>query len=169
MEELIREARQGDAEAFTRLMRSQMQAMYKVARAILDEEEDVADAIAETILTCWEKLGQLKDPAFFCTWMTRILINKCKDILRKKRKVSFMAEVPEIAVHDDAYENAEWKGVLESLGERYRLVMVLYYVEGFQAREIGEILELPESTVRTRLARGRQYLAQELAGRERRR
>lgn len=60
MEHLILEAKRGDSDAFTALMQSQMQNMYKAARAILNSDEDAADAIADTILICWEKLGQLK-------------------------------------------------------------------------------------------------------------
>ena len=58
---LIKEAKCGDSDAFAELMQSQMQNMYKAARAILYNDEDVADAISETILTCWEKLWQLRE------------------------------------------------------------------------------------------------------------
>lgn len=77
MNELVNQAKKGDPDAFTELMRSQMQNMYKAARAILNRDEDVADAISDTILACWEHLGSLKQAGYFRTWMTRILINKC--------------------------------------------------------------------------------------------
>ena len=86
MEELVRQAQKGDADAFTRLMQSQMQNMYKTARSVVRNDEDAADAISDTILACWEKIGQLKDVQLFKTWMTRILINKCNDILRQYKK-----------------------------------------------------------------------------------
>ena len=82
MNNLIERAKQRDAEAFTQLMQSQMQNMYKTARALLSNEEDAADAISETILVCWEKLEQLQELSYFRTWMTRILINKCRDLQR---------------------------------------------------------------------------------------
>ena len=65
MNNLIERAKQRDAEAFTQLMQSQMQNMYKTARALLSNEEDAADAISETILACWEKLGQLAGAVVF--------------------------------------------------------------------------------------------------------
>lgn len=83
MENLIKKARQHDADAFTELMMEQMQTMYKTARAILDNEEDAADAISDTILACWEKLGQLRENKYFRTWMIRILVNKCRMFLFK--------------------------------------------------------------------------------------
>ena len=163
MNSLVRKAKQGNPEAFTELMQSQMQNMYKAARSVLYNDEDVADAISETILACWEKLWQLKEEAYFMTWMTRILINKCNDILRKQRNIMLVEEIPEQLSYDRKYENVEWEEALESLDEKYRLIMMLYYVEGFKTGEIGDILSMPESTVRTRLARGRQQLAKEFA------
>lgn len=165
MENLVKKAQNRDADAFTALMQSQMQNMYKASRAILANEEDAADAISDTILTCWEKMSQLENPAYFRTWMTRILINKCNDILRKKEKLLFTEEIPEIPSQDTGYANMEWNEALKSLDEKYRLVIMLYYVEGYKTSEISMILEIPESTVRTRLARGRQRLAMEY-GRE---
>ncbi len=163
MKSLIKEARSGDSDAFAELMQSQMKNMYKAARAILYHDEDVADAISETILTCWEKLWQLKEEDYFRTWMTRILINKCNDILRNQKNISLVEEIPEVSSYDTKYENVEWKEALNSLGEKYRLVLMLYYVEGFKTAEISDILNMPESTVRSRLARGREQLAEELA------
>lgn len=163
MDNLIRRAKQGNPDAFVALMQSQMQNMYKAAKAVLRNDEDVADAISDTILVCWEKLWQLKEEAYFRTWMTRILINKCHDILRKQKHISLLEEMPEIPSGERNYENIEWEEALASLGEKYRLVLMLYYVEGFKTGEIGEILGMSESTVRSRLARGRQQLAKEFA------
>ena len=95
MDNLIRRAKQGNPDAFVALMQSQMQNMYKAAKAVLRNDEDVADAISDTILVCWEKLRQLKEEAYFRTWMTRILINKCHDILRKQKHISLLEEMPD--------------------------------------------------------------------------
>lgn len=65
MERLISQARNGDPDAFTALMESQMQNMYKAARSVLCNDEDIADAISDTILVCWEKLSQLKEARYF--------------------------------------------------------------------------------------------------------
>lgn len=59
--ELIRRAKSRDPDAFTELMRSQMNSMYKTARQILQSDEDIADAVQDTLLTCWQKLDQLRD------------------------------------------------------------------------------------------------------------
>lgn len=158
MEKLIKEAKAGNPDAFTRLMKSQMQNMYKTAGAILINDEDIADAVSETILSCWENMHSLKEDRFFKTWMTRILVNKCNDIIRKKQYY-LDYDIPEEPYNDTGFENAEWKEALSTISEKYRLVMVLYYIEGFSTGDISCILDIPEGTVRSRLARGREQLA----------
>ena len=158
MEKLIKEAKAGNPDAFTRLMKSQMQNMYKTAGAILINDEDIADAVSETILACWENMKNLKEERFFKTWMTRILVNKCNDIIRKKQYY-LDYDMPEEPYNDTGFENDEWKEALSTISEKYRLVMVLYYIEGFSTGDISGILDIPEGTVRSRLARGREQLA----------
>lgn len=158
MEELVKQAQKGDADAFTELMQCQMQNLYKTARAMLRNDEDAADAISDTILACWEKIGQVREVRFFRTWMTKILINKCNDMLRRYRQDGLAEEVSENIYFSERYENIEWLETLKSLDEKYRLVMVLYYVDGLDTAEISEILKIPAATVRTRLARGRNQI-----------
>ena len=159
MNNLVKRAQRGDTDAFAELMQSQMQNMYKAARAILDNDEDIADAVADTLLACWEKIGQLRKAEFFRTWMTKILINKCNDILRKRKDLHYDNELQEFSEETQEYNNVEWMEVMNCLDEKYRLVMVLYYVNGLTASQISEVLNMPASTVRTRLARGREQIA----------
>lgn len=159
MNNLVKRAQRRDADAFTELMQSQMQNMYKTAWAILHNDEDAADAISDTILTCWEKLGQLKQTEFFKTWMTRILINQCNNTLKQRKRVLPVDEIREASGLSQEYENVEWMETLRSLDEKYRLVIILYYVNGLSTTEISKILHMPVSTVRTRLSRGRNQMA----------
>ena len=150
MDKLIKRALRRDADAFTELMQAQMQSMYKTARAMLRDDEDAADAISETILMCWEKMEQLKRPEFFKTWMIRILINECHDILRQRKRMYPVEEIEEMPEADDAYTNVEWRETMRGLDEKYRLVLILYYVNGLSTTQIGSLLHIPVSTVRTR-------------------
>ena len=84
MIQLVKRSISGDADAFLELMEKNSLAMYKVARGILDNDEDAADAMQDTILTCFEKIHTLKNPEYFKTWMIRILINECNKIHTKK-------------------------------------------------------------------------------------
>lgn len=156
---LIEEAKNKDPDAFDRLMRTQLQKMYRIAIAMLQNEEDAADAIQETVLKCWLKIGQLKNDKYFETWLTRILINQCNDILRSRKKIVYVEDIPEI-VHEDHYFTNEWKTVLSGLSEKYRVVMELYYVDGFSTKEIAGMLHITNTNVRSRMVRGRKQLEQ---------
>ena len=157
---LIRKAKKGDKDAFCRLMDEQVQCMYKVAFSYLKKDEDAADAIQDTILSCYENLKSLKQNKYFKTWMIRILINKCKDILQRKKQVTYTDQMPETPFYEEEYAAKEWAQVLEPLDNKYRLVILLYYMEGFNIREISDILDMKESTVKSRLQRGRKQIAQ---------
>ena len=159
--DLIKRAKEKDADAFDLLMRPQLQRMYRIAIAMLENEEDVADAIQETVLRCWQKIGQLKNEEYFQTWLTRILINQCKDILKSRKKYVLVEDMPEVA-YEDTYDTEEWKSMLNSLDEKYRIVMELYYVEGFSIKEIAELLHIKDVNVRSRMRRGRKQLEQYL-------
>lgn len=155
---LVVKAKQQEPDAFTILMQHFSKDMYRTAIAILLNDEDAADAIQDTILTCWEKISTLREERFFKTWMTRILINKCYDI-RKQRIDKVSIEECEELVAADSEQSYELNEILSQLSERYRLPMMLFYGEGYKIAEIAQLLHIPKSTVQTRLARGREKLA----------
>ncbi|MDD2957706.1 MAG: sigma-70 family RNA polymerase sigma factor, partial [Lachnospiraceae bacterium] len=149
----------GDNAAFSELIRQNTQGMYKVARSYLRSEDDIADAIQETILICFEKLTDLKRPRYFKTWLIRILINKCNDILKEQRRTCSVDVLPEIEDDSSQEDKVEFNVLINMLDDKYRVVLTLYYVEGFQIREIAELLSITENTVKTRLSRGRKKFA----------
>ena len=114
IEQLVRRAKKRDPDAFTELMQLHEKDMYRTASAILPQDADIADAIQETILTVWEKIDTLQKNRYFKTWMIRILINKCKDILRSGRRMICVEELPEQAAKDtvEAEANLEWNRFL---------------------------------------------------------
>ena len=163
-QELVRKAKRGDSSAFAELVRLCTQSMYRVAWTYLGNDEDAADAISETVLVCYEKIETLKKDAYFKTWMIRILINQCKDILKHRSRIQSKAEMQESAFEDSGYIDCEWKEVLSCLDEKYRIILLLYYTREMDTREIAELLDISRNTVITRLARGRKLLKRELEG-----
>ncbi|MDD2960263.1 MAG: sigma-70 family RNA polymerase sigma factor [Lachnospiraceae bacterium] len=161
--ELVKRAKGHDPDAFTELMQFYMKDMYRTAIAILSNDPDAADAIQDTILAAWEKISTLKDNRFYKTWMTRILINKCYDILKQREKeILFEKQVDTAGGRDPAVQedpNIRFKEMLAILDEKYRVPMMLYYGQGYKIKEIAEMLHIPKSTVQTRLDRGRDKLA----------
>lgn len=161
LKHLVIKAQKNDEEAFIKLMELNKQSMYKIAKSYLHHEEDIADAMQDTVLKCYEKLETLKEPRYFKTWLVRILINNCKDILRQNQTLCLMEEFPELADPDLPQDNLVFTELLNSLNEKYRTILILYYVEGFNTREIAELLEMNEHTVKSRLLRARQSFARE--------
>lgn len=159
IEFLIREAKKNKPDAFTKLMQFYMKDMYKVAVAILMNDDDASDAIQDTILTCWEKIHSLRQIKYFRTWMTRILINKCYDIRRKHSSIVSFEEYQNAEPFAEDTYNLELKEALSVLDEKYRIVIMLFYGEGYHMEEIAKILKLPKSTIQARLQHGREKLA----------
>ncbi len=166
MERLVKRAKRGDAEAFIELIEQNKQSMYKVAKGFLKDEEDVADAMSETVLTCYEKIGSLKQDAYFKTWMIRILINHCKDILRKQKRSVSVEILPEFEEQTSGGGEQEFKELIEPLREQDRSIFTLYYMYGMKVKEIAAYMEMKENTVATRLKRGREMLRNEMAGKQ---
>lgn len=158
MEQLVKKAKNHNKEAFEDLMQLQAQSMYKVAKAILKNDEDVLDAMQETALTCWEKIGTLKQERYFKTWLIRILINHCNEICRQRKYTVSDEMILERGRQEESFLNVEWQDFLSNLDVKHRTVVILYYVQEFKTREIAEILKVNESTVRSRLAAAREKM-----------
>ncbi len=163
VELLVKKAKQGDAEAFISLIEQSKLSMYGVARGFLDNPEDVADAMSETVLDCFEKIGSLRQDAYFKTWMIRILINNCKDILGKQKRCVSMEEAPEPESREGSGMQ-EFNELIEPLKDQDRSIFTLYYVYGMKVKEIASYMEMKENTVATRLKRGRETLRKEMSG-----
>lgn len=134
--------------------------MYRVAWSILRNNADCEDALQEAALKAWEKRGNLRNEAYFRTWITRILINACYDTQRKRRRVIPLDEVAERAAA--ASPDPTLTLALEALPEKLRLPLVLCYSEGMSYEEAAAALRIPLSTLRGRIHRGRGQLRKEL-------
>lgn len=161
MDSLVKRAMKHDVDAFVQLMEENTPSMYKVARGFLQDDEDIADVIQDTILTCLEKIGTLRQEKYFKTWMIRILMNHCTDLLRERKKICSYEKLWELQENQKPRQpelSLEWKDLLSQLDEKYRVIIILYYLEGFKIKEISQLLDINVSTVKTRLSRGRKEL-----------
>lgn len=159
---LVKQAQRGDADAFVALIEKYKMDLYKVAKAYLKNEEDVADVMQETTLSAWEHLGELKKVAYFKTWLTRILINNCNNVLRERKRCIAAEDFSMQGEEPQAESDAEFYEMLSCLPEKYKNIFLLYYGQGFRTREIAELLDLSENTVKSRLRRGRENLRSQL-------
>lgn len=134
--------------------------LYRVSYGLLTNEQDRYEAVQECLLKAWEKRGSLRDEAFVKTWVTRILINECHTINRKRRRITLVDEVPEMEGDCAAPPDADFSvhEALRGLPEKLRLPVMLHYMEGYGVREIAGMLRIPQGTVATRLRSGKEKL-----------
>ena len=151
-------------EQFTAEVLGAEKCLYHIARSILGNDADCADAMQSAILHAFEKLNTFRREACFKTWLTRILINECYQMIRtRKGQVSYEEY---FRTHAQAYEETDsdvFRAVLE-LHENYRIPFVLFYVEGFSVKEISRMLKITQNAVKTRLYRGRNLMKAKLTG-----
>lgn len=155
MKTLAKKAKNGDGNAFAQLIRENENTLYRVAGSYLDNDADIADAVQDTILSCWENISKLREPKYFKTWMIRILINHCYRMIKKKNTEIPYETIPKTVSADKDPSNLEFKEMMSCLSENNRIVLTLFYGEDYSVREIAKMLELSEEAVRQRLRRGR--------------
>lgn len=135
--------------------------LYRMSTTILPQLCDREDAVQSTVEKALRKRGQLRDPHSLGPWITRILVNECYAILRKRKRETLMRDVPERETAPDAQPGVY--SLFTSLEEKYRLPMLLYYVEGYSVAETARALRLPQGTLKSRLHRGRLLLKDSLS------
>ena len=121
------------------------------------------DAVQDALIKAWEKRASLRDMRQFKLWMTRILMNQCKDLLRKRKKWNF-CPLEDAAAQEAASPEPD-APVLEAvkkLKPEQGLLITLYYVDGYSVRELADALGIPESTVKTRMRSARRQLGRTL-------
>ncbi len=168
--ELLARVVEGDHEAFTQIMRNHEDRVFSVCLRIMGNRDQALDATQETFLTTFRKAEQFKGNAALGTWIYRIAVNTCYDLLRrqKRRKTDPMPEHLDPTDHsaEDAVDSAalrpEIRAALAALPADFRSAVVLSDIEGMSLPEIAEILDIPVGTVKSRVFRGRRLLAQEL-------
>lgn len=134
--------------------------LYRVSTTILPQLCDREDAVQGAIEKAIRKRHTLRKDNALKAWLTRILINECYSLLRRRKRELLFDDVPEREVAQDA--NPDLYQLFTSLEETYRLPMVLHYVEGYTVDEICRMLRMPKSTLKSRLYRGKQLLRKAL-------
>jgi RNA polymerase sigma factor (sigma-70 family) len=169
---IVEKCKQNDRQAQMQLYNQYCNGMLIVALRFVKDTMEAEDIVQEAFIKAFSKLEQYKAEVTFGAWLKRIVINKCIDVLKSKRQRLIELEEHHLNVVDTDYEN-EWlvedditidevKTAIEHLPEKYKFVVMLYLVEGYDHQEISEILNISEVASRTQLSRGKQKLQNEL-------
>lgn len=160
MEELVEKAKSNDEKAFDEIIALTKKEMYLIAKARLKNDEDIADVIQETILSCYKNIKKLKNNSYFKTWIIKILINECNKIYRKKGKndISFEDKEVENYIKSNEEEIPEFDILINKLNDDEKLILTLYYYSGYTTKEISKIIKKNEGTIRSKISRAKDKL-----------
>ncbi len=162
--ELVERAQRGDHEAFESLATAAYHRLYAVARRILRDGYAAEDAVQDTLLKAWRELRGLRDPEKFDAWLHRLLVNACRDQVRRRNRRPLEVDIPDLeraAPGDDIARLAdrdEIERAFLELSVEHRAVLVLTHYLGLSGPEVAAILRIPPGTVHSRLHYGSQAM-----------
>ena len=165
--DLVEKCKAKDRKAQLKLYRQYCEGMFCVAMGFLKNSDDAEDVVQESFIKAFQKIEQYRGEVTFGAWLKKIVVNRSLDFLKAKKEkfVELNEGYMKVEENDDwsiadEVTAKEVKSKMEELPDKYRLVVRLYLVEGYDHAEISQILDLSEPACRTRLLRGKGYLKQ---------
>ena len=179
--ELIASCKRGDRDAFNEIVMKYQTQVFNIAYSVLSDYDDASDAAQEVFIKIYRSIASFKGQSSFSTWLYRICVNVCNDILRKRQRrgpsVSLDAEeedkgaaaelVSELPTPEQSAEQNERQRIVREaiagLNEEYRAVIICYDIQQLSYEETAAILKCPVGTVKSRLNRARAALRKKLS------
>ncbi|WP_238883597.1 sigma-70 family RNA polymerase sigma factor [Clostridium sp. YIM B02551] len=169
LEKKIAQAVKGDEEAFNYILKLKKEDLYRTAYAFVKNKDDALDILQETVYKAYISIEKLRKPQYFNTWLTRILINNCKNFIRNKEKVIYLEDnknCNEDSAKINIDERLDLLYAIDKLEEKHRMVIILKYFQDLTINQIAESLDCPIGTVKTYLNKGlsqlRLYVGKEI-------
>lgn len=157
MTTLIRKAKKGDKDALVQLIMDEKQDYFRLAYAYTKNQADALDALGDMIVILYEKISSLRNERRFDTWSRTILVNCCKEILRKRRKIIPLEQLPE-GSHEERFRQKEEEIILnlalKRLSQKHQEVLRLRFFLDYDYQTIAKILKIPVGTVKSRISIG---------------
>ncbi|WP_299114775.1 RNA polymerase sigma factor [uncultured Winogradskyella sp.] len=168
--ELIKACQNNNLKAQMQVYLMYKDMLYNVSYRIIKNTQDAQDTVHDAFIKAFQNISKLESDLNLGPWLKRIVINCSLDFLRQKKKLGWLQEsyeLPETEEDIDTYEDItfkveEVKKAINTLKDKYRIIIVLYLIEDYSHREIAEQLGLKESTVRNQYVRGKRLLKQQL-------
>ena len=146
----------GERQEFTALVQAHSRALFRAARALLDSDAAAEDAVGEAVLLAWQAFPRLRRRESARAWLLKITVN-CAYDQRRRARPTVPLEAAACAAAPVQEPLGLWE-LVRALPEDQRLAVTLYYYDGLSVGEIARVLGVPQGTVKSRLARGRDRL-----------
>ena len=174
LQEIIACIRNGDRKAFRILVEMYQQPAYRLSFRILGIEDEARDAVQESFIKIWQKIGSFDTSREFTPWMYRILVNTAKDRMRTMHRhitvpIDLVSQKLEAMQQRDPATTADnhelavlIKGLADMLPEKQKLVFILRDIEGLASEEVQTITEMNETSVKSNLYHARKSVRERL-------
>jgi len=159
-EEKVIKAIKGDKGAFYELIQEKRDTLYKTAFVYTKNQHDALEILDDTVYRAYISIKKLKQPLYFNTWLTKILINTSINYIKKQKKVVYLEENSweQSAVDSDREELIDLYDAIDKLDNKYRMIVVLRYFQDLTVPQIAEVMECPLGTIKTHLHRALKQL-----------
>lgn len=165
---LVKKAKRNDYQSFCELIEKIKKDLYLIAKTRLKSEDDIADAIQETIITCYNNIKFLRKETSFKSWAIKILINKCNKIYKNPNNVNISIESNNIndflEATENNYEKLNFENLIKDLNHEEQLILTLYYYSRYTTKEISQITKIKENTIKSKINRAKEKLHKKYGG-----
>ncbi len=142
-----------DKNEFCERVRVIQTRLYRVAVSVVSRPSDAEDAVQDALISAWSNIDKLRNDSFFETWLIRILINRCKEILRVRNTHPTSELTEDIAA--EAPPDGELRAAINSLERKYRLPLVMHCALGMELKEVARALRIPYGATKWRVCKGK--------------
>lgn len=164
--ELISKCRKNDRKAQLQLYKQYCDAMFIISNRYLHRVEDAEDAMQEGFIKAFQRIAHYKGEVTFGAWLKRIIINTCLDKIRASKQSFVGLDEQHLNIVEDTNDwyvedhisKEDIKSAIYQLQDKYKYVLLLYLIEGYDHEEISEILSISTTASRTQLFRGKKKL-----------
>lgn len=162
---LVARAAAGDRDAFAALIEPRVDRILRTARAILDDDTDAHDAAQEALVAAWVNLPRLREESRFDAWLNRLLVNACREGLRRRRRnreTHVEADVASADFSGHSLETASVRSAFGRLSIDERSILLLHHLHGMPVDQVARHLGVPVGTAKSRLWHARRTLERAL-------